>query len=328
MLVQETIHIPSHVLGNVLRQVLRECARNAILIDGEGDTILSALHEPGMVINNGKSARGGGLLGLAADDGGGGAITKDGMKNGVVGVVVEGGVRRAELDAAKKSKLARVSLHVVVAHTETVHGSGATHEANQRSIHTTGKAEALDQLAVKTRAKETGRGHNHQLVDIIDRHTSLVDGVAAHLGHERHSLLTELVKSLLDRLSEHAVLVEEKSIAGKSLLRGEVRNAEVTRVDSGVAVDSLDDRNAILGESRHTASDLAGLLLGHFVGRVAGGHTDDHRVALGLRRLLGLQPNQHEHGSTDEDGGHNGAKSIHSEDHLQKMLWANEKLTE
>ena len=56
MLAEEAVDEALHIFGNVLRQVLRELAGDARVVDGERDAVLSALHQPRVVVHNGKGA--------------------------------------------------------------------------------------------------------------------------------------------------------------------------------------------------------------------------------------------------------------------------------
>ena len=56
MLLEETVGEEGDVLGDVLRQKLGQSARDAVRLDGERDSILGALHEPGVVVDDSQSA--------------------------------------------------------------------------------------------------------------------------------------------------------------------------------------------------------------------------------------------------------------------------------
>lgn len=83
----------------------------------------------------------------------------------------------------------------VVRVTEPVHRGGASHEADQGTVHRPGEAEVLDQFAVQAGAEETGGGNDDELGDVRDIEAGLLDGAAGNVGNEGHRLLLELVQS-------------------------------------------------------------------------------------------------------------------------------------
>lgn len=52
MLLEEAVSEERDVLGDVLRQELRQGARDAVGLDGERDPVLGSLHEPRVVVDD------------------------------------------------------------------------------------------------------------------------------------------------------------------------------------------------------------------------------------------------------------------------------------
>lgn len=114
VLFEEAVGEESDVLGNVLRQKLRQGAGDSVRLDGESDAVLGPLHEPGVVVNDRESSlRALRLLGTL-EDGGGASVSEDCVKDRVIDVVVERGVDGGQLHADHQGELAWVSLFKIL----------------------------------------------------------------------------------------------------------------------------------------------------------------------------------------------------------------------
>lgn len=56
VLLEEAVCEEGDVLGDVLRQELGEGARDAVRLDGEGNSVLGSLHEPRVVVDDGEGS--------------------------------------------------------------------------------------------------------------------------------------------------------------------------------------------------------------------------------------------------------------------------------